>query len=435
MVGMPSFKIKFTEKHKKILRDLAITETAPGSILHDFGVLVDIVRKAPFTLTPTYQLPMKILKPLNERLARPLQIGLKRPQQKSYPHIHGLYLLLRTSGLVLTSTAGKNPSLILDDASYTHWMELNPTEKYFTLIEAWFMRGYEEIIGESGNAYWHVPTHLDNIRSFVDYCNLHKEKPVQVTADMKSVLTYLIGGYNLGLLEMFGWLTIETAPPADDGRWNIKSLQLTPIGSAFLGVFFVQMRSILEEILSRTEVLPAGDTTQDIFQPYFPELHNTFIPPDPPFQEGMHLFKVGLSAEIWRRIAIDAHQTFDDLATAILQSVDFDDSYFYRFGYANRFGGLDDISHPNLQEESQGDEVKIGEIGLGIGESMVFRFDFGVNWKFILFLEAIDPAQQLEGYEIRESRGEVPEQYFFGDYGFAIMDIDDSDDSDLYLDG
>ncbi len=36
---------------------------------------------------------------MNERLSEPIQLDLKRPQQKSYPPINGLYLLLRASGL------------------------------------------------------------------------------------------------------------------------------------------------------------------------------------------------------------------------------------------------------------------------------------------------------------------------------------------------
>ncbi|MGH9903869.1 MAG: hypothetical protein ACRD68_18830 [Pyrinomonadaceae bacterium] len=38
-------------------------------------------------------------------LKKPHRIGLKRPQQKSYPRVNGLYLLLRASGSGATSWA------------------------------------------------------------------------------------------------------------------------------------------------------------------------------------------------------------------------------------------------------------------------------------------------------------------------------------------
>lgn len=66
---------------------------------------------------------------INARLARPLVLGMQRPQQKSYPHIHGLYLLVRASGLTLVDTAPKKPLLVVDDAVYPLWQGLNPTER------------------------------------------------------------------------------------------------------------------------------------------------------------------------------------------------------------------------------------------------------------------------------------------------------------------
>jgi hypothetical protein len=133
-------------------------------LLHDFSALIEILRRKNHTLTPKHQLPMKLLSEINESLQNPIQLGLKRPQQKSYPHIHGLYLLVRASGLSVLDTRGKKPKLVIDDKIYDQWKTLNPTEQYGNLLEAWLLRGFEDIIGERHR--WGIPDHVRKITEF-----------------------------------------------------------------------------------------------------------------------------------------------------------------------------------------------------------------------------------------------------------------------------
>jgi hypothetical protein len=64
---------------------------------------------------------MSALAELNARLSKPLHILLRRPQQKSYPHINGLYLLLRASGLSLIEINGGQSVLSLDREALASW--------------------------------------------------------------------------------------------------------------------------------------------------------------------------------------------------------------------------------------------------------------------------------------------------------------------------
>src|SRR5215211_7202618 len=135
--------------HQRILQEQSIDEGGPGSILRDFEVLLDFVGRRGIKVSGVHQvLSMSVLAELNARLSKPLRVGLKRPQQKSYPHINGLYLLLRASGLSLVEVEGKQPLLTLDQEALASWRGLNPTERYFTLLETWLVRGEGEIIGE-----------------------------------------------------------------------------------------------------------------------------------------------------------------------------------------------------------------------------------------------------------------------------------------------
>lgn len=150
-------ELSFSAKHKRLLRRLTVDENGPGTVLHDFQAFLDFLAGRETPLTGTLQLPLRLLPEINARLARPLQLGLKRPQQKSYPHIHGLYLLVRASGLTDVGGTPRKPLLVIDDAVYRVWQGLNPTERYGTLLETWLLRGQPEIIGQRGRSWFCIP--------------------------------------------------------------------------------------------------------------------------------------------------------------------------------------------------------------------------------------------------------------------------------------
>lgn len=141
--------IALSSKHRRTLQEQAIGEDEPGRILRDFETLLGFVGEHGIRVSGVHQLlPMNLLAEHNARLSKPLRLGLKRPQQKSYPHINGLYLLLRASGLSLIAGDGTQSVLSLDRAALSSWRSLNAAERYFTLLEAWLVRGDAETIGE-----------------------------------------------------------------------------------------------------------------------------------------------------------------------------------------------------------------------------------------------------------------------------------------------
>ena len=133
---------------EQLLRDQKISESSPGTILKDFQMLLDFIGTKGIEVSQTQNfLPMKSLAQLNARLTHPLKIDLKRPQQKAYPHLHGLYLLLRASTISYVEPKRKKFFLILEPKVLDSWNQLNPTERYFNLLEAWWIWGTEEILG------------------------------------------------------------------------------------------------------------------------------------------------------------------------------------------------------------------------------------------------------------------------------------------------
>ena len=112
-------RLKWTDEHGRTLRALEVSEDGPGTVLRDFQMLLSFVRERELPVSKTYQLPpRKMLPEINARLAQSIELGLKQPQLKSYPHIQGLYLLLRASGLGCIRGTPSKPVLAIDEAVY-----------------------------------------------------------------------------------------------------------------------------------------------------------------------------------------------------------------------------------------------------------------------------------------------------------------------------
>lgn len=142
-------KFSVSPEYQKILSRQVIDEKNPGTVLYDFKAFLNAIGPEGCAVTPkTGLLNMNSLIRLNEQMAMPLKIDLKRPTQKSFPPIDGLYLLARASGMIYTEGAKTKRIMVLNEAIRSSWQELNPTEQYFTLLETWLLRADPEIIGE-----------------------------------------------------------------------------------------------------------------------------------------------------------------------------------------------------------------------------------------------------------------------------------------------
>jgi hypothetical protein len=405
-----SKNLKLSPENKQVLLEAAITDESPGTILRDFDGFLGYLGESERPITPTHQLSMGLLPDLNGRLTHPINPGLRRPQQKSYPYINGLYLLVRASGLTSVKSTGKKPVLSLDQAVYQLWRSLNPTERYCALLETWLLRGNPEIIGESSSFLSSIYGGLLHFMSFF------RDIPVEGlriagNKDAEYRLSCLLGWYNLALLDLFGILTIKHGLPVEGKAWNIEGIWCTPFGNALMALLVTELFSDFERIL---EVNSEGEqpfgALQPVLQPYFTEWRNNLSIPEPVFRSGGHIFEVSLG-RFWCRIAIPADSTLDGLASIILNAVKFDNDHLYRFSYKNRFGLQTGVNHPYMDEGPWTTEVQIGDVALLVGQAMTFLFDFGDQWEFDVKLENVDPNVSVRKPKILEKHGEPPEQY------------------------
>jgi hypothetical protein len=404
---------------KQRLRDQGIANEQPGSVLRDFQVLLDFLGPRGVESSGKYNLiPLKFIDELDRCLSRPLRLELKRPQLRSHPYLLGLHLLLRASGLSRVNEAGAKPLLALDEFMVDQWDRLNPTERYFHLLEAWLRLGTPQMIGESGS-FTGSPMSVV-LRTWLrlpeegQRCDLHQPGDLYFAGAGRDF-------YLLALMDLFGLVQLEH-PSRPVAPWAPAAVKHTSFGDAVLSLIssdidYFPGRSFLashdEDLADVMPEQPRFGTWLPVFQPYFPEWRNTLKFPRFEPRDGTFIFRVALGG-VWRRIAMPADDNLDDLVAMILRSVNFDDDHLYEFTYRDRLGTKTRVKHPALGEGPGTDQVLIGKLPLEPGQTMELTYDFGDNWVFDVKLERIDPPDaeaKAKPARIIERHGKSPAQY------------------------
>jgi hypothetical protein len=179
--------------------------------------LLDFLKDGVRASKKHHLLPMGRLFELDERMSRPLRPRLKRPFQKSFPHINGLYLLLRATWLAAPAARGKpGAQLVLDPAMLAQWRQLNATERYFNLLEAWWRRASFAVSGLPGRRWQHdAGSYARDLWLQIERSDLGILVP-----DRRTYFLYSPeGACTLALYELFGLLDVERQAPAGAGTW------------------------------------------------------------------------------------------------------------------------------------------------------------------------------------------------------------------------
>lgn len=399
----------------EVLKMQQIDDLQPGTILRDFQTLLDFVGTAGInTGGKNYRLPLATLSELDERMTHPLRPRKTRPQQVSYPHLNGLYLLLRATGLGVSSGEGNNGRLSVNPERLAEWSDLNPEERYFTLFQAMLAASWELIDAErsSRSGVWNTLSRMLGRRKTM-FSSHHKQGGVPASE-------LLYGWENqtvVALLELFGILEIGRIAQQEGENWRIDRVETTPFGQAFLQKFTdpdVLLGMITDE---RQDADDRKHWLGEFYREFFPNCVNTLSHDDCQFVDGVWQFQVSLG-DVWRRIIIPAELNADDLAFAIIDAFKFDDDHFYEFKVRNRSGRRIQIAPGDVDDaDYYTDEFAIGRLPLDPGQTMTFDFDFGDTWEFTVKLEKILPLDMsLDGPKIIAKKGKAPRQYRYDDW-------------------
>ena len=102
------------------------------------------------------------------------------------------------------------------------------------------------------------------------------------------------------------------------------------------------------------------------------------------------------------------------LANTILDAYQFDCDHLYQFELRDAAGRSIVIAGPHLDDSDYfTEELRVGNVPIHIGDSMIFHYDFGDDWRFKVTLESVDPTNsgKLKTPKVTEKSGAAPKQY------------------------
>ncbi|PZO35310.1 MAG: hypothetical protein DCF19_24200 [Pseudanabaena frigida] len=443
-IDNPQEREPLSDFSKQLLIQQSFAANQPSSLVQDFEIFIEFLQIHKVEVSANqHAIAPKHLADLNSRLSHPTKIDFQRPSQKSYPHIHGLYLLLRASAIAQVQLDKKKNILRVDPLVLKSWRELNDTEKYFNLLATWIYYASEDIMDNSGRA---LPEWLF---VFNGWRQLVKEDLDFTDGSRNNEWLNRVKLHNLALLNLFGFVQLEDAEPLAGKGWRIIKVKALPLGRAIMelldttnwkkGLFneseedfsnlFIEKQApkpkldIIVQKSTPTEILQEEFQALDLF----PKWEKNLQMPEPEAQDGIFTFKVSIKVQtlkpnnristetVWRKIAIPSNFTLYDFSSAILKAFDFANDHLHQFIYKDRQGFQRSIYHPYTQYEEDTiftDKVLLRDWQINIGDRITYVFDFGDWWEFNVVLESIDePDPKLKKPKAIDQKGKAPEQY------------------------
>lgn len=399
-----------SDEAKRTLHDQTIDDDGPGTILRDFDTLLEFVGTEGLRTTGKYYfLPQGKLDSLNGVMSHPVSHQLKRPQQRSFPHLHGLYLLLRASGMGIGVGSPPGGRLMLEPETVDAWRGLNATERYFTLLESWLVQSSVEVLGE--RCSWSS----GGFQSLIDLAWRFGDRRTIVETRRGSVLYNVMNQMTTSLMELFGWVRLEYGEPAQGQGVKISVVERLPLGDAMVNMLYPYHLTDHWPKCYHGEAADPG-VLLPLFQPFFPEYQRVLAHKEWAFRDGIYRWHVSLS-KAWRQITAPAELSLDELAMTILDAFDFDDEHLYCFELCQTNGRTLRIACPYEDDAAAfTDEVVLGDLEIAVGGTMTMIFDYGDNWHFHLELEKVSPQDKnLDGVRITAKKGKPPAQYEWDD--------------------
>lgn len=142
-------------------------------------------------------------------------------------------------------------------------------------------------------------------------------------------------------------------------------------------------------------------SNQPFFEPFTnlfskEELQNTLPRNRLKFTEGLYTFNVSLTGGTWRKVALSATHTMENLHAIILRAFQFEDDHLYFF----------------FMDDKKCYKIQICSLDLVLKQEFLYVFDYGDEWTFIVEVEQINEhAEKVVSPFVKEFKGKAPDQY------------------------
>ena len=417
---------------------LTITETEPVPLLRDFKTFIDYIKENQIALTKVNSHITKadVFK-LNMLMTSQETKPTKNSDQLAYPLLNFFYHLVLSGRLFIKTTSKGGKKVLEPDDRLKLYEALTLTEKYFFLLETfwtdinWINAG--EFYIKDFTYIYEVPVLVAYLSSIkpgqrfdltrtdrlsteylfmkFSYINLYLSYLgfIEVTPNEKmiseinrrlffpaSVVPTAFGVLMADILTRYRHLPLWNLPFRKyEGEFKVVPGTPLPEDSAYREMMFVIKDAVLRgdkpKLLVPTR---QSKTSEPFFKPfvsYFAEdeLQKTLPRLENIFNDGTYEFKIYLNKKTWRRIETAARHTLEDLHLAIQDAFDFQDDHLYSFFMDGIVWSKERISCPEEDEGPYSNEVRIGELSLYKGQSILYLFDYGDMWKFDVVLEGI----------------------------------------------
>ncbi|MBK9022125.1 MAG: hypothetical protein IPL72_20075 [Sulfuritalea sp.] len=212
-----------SDRERAVLTEMAAAPQLPGTIVRDFEMLLDFIGTEGVPVSPkSSEFAIAKLPEINARLIEPANVGLSRGRQVSFPHVDALHWLLRYSQMGRIARDKATPRMVVDAPMRQRWQGLNPTERNFALLEAWWNFADEDRespgFGSGMRADYRARL-LERLRP--------KRNSEKYATEDYEVYLRLIGTKQIALLQMFGMIEIDQEKLIHGAGWKIERMFAT----------------------------------------------------------------------------------------------------------------------------------------------------------------------------------------------------------------
>lgn len=372
---------------------------------------------------------------LNERVATKTPFPVTpRSRQADYPLLNFLFQVVTTSRLFLV-TFGKTNTLTTSSVRLETYWGLTHEEQYVFLLEtAWCYVDWGTLNddGRSGQgADWFEGAGRQLLQNPVGTpVKLFMRGWVLEGNPAQIHVSHLVNNY-VRAGHWFGWYDVREIHQEKRDKYGLQLEQvtLTEWGNRCMtlllskrpfrywnqhadGYYFPESDD------DRPEALININAFADAFRAEFnePDLISLY-PINPNLQTGELWLRVELPDHgVSRTIALPVSDTLDDLHLMIQEAFKFDNDHLYGF-YLNLrdpYRGkqyFDPRPEPGWADGYPADETTLASLNLYEGQRLLYKFDFGDNWTFIIAVVRHLPDTKKTRARIIEKVGKAPKQY------------------------